>query len=156
MKKVLLQGTLKGGLYKLDISKLTGGLKLGSSIYGVNKSQTCQTSSNKTCCANLVSLLYDVANLSISNKQRSTGCIAESSINCKPANLWYSRLGHPSNKILSKLNINKNTNVDFFSSCQYEKSHKLPFSSSELHTSSILDLVYADVWGPSPILSVEG
>ena len=113
-KKVLLQRTLKGGLYQLDISKLEGGLKLGSSIYGVNKSQT---SSNKTCCANSVSLLYDVVNLSIPNKQRSTGCIAESSINCKPANLWHFRLGHPSNRILravlSKLNINENIMLIF-------------------------------------------
>ena len=89
-----------------------------------------------------------------------SSCVVASSANCKLANLWHSRLDHPSKRILSdvlsKLKINENTNFEFCSSCKFGKSHKLPFTSSELHTSSILELVYADVWGPSSILSVEG
>lgn len=30
------------------------------------------------------------------------------------------------------------------------------FFASKTHTSSILELIHADVWGPSPVLSIKG
>jgi hypothetical protein len=41
-------------------------------------------------------------------------------------------------------------------SCHINKSHKLPFSISSIKTSSPLELIFSDVWGPSPITSING
>ena len=77
---------------------------------------------------------------------------------------WHNRLGHPSTKILSHLVSNKTlpmslsqskSNV-FCDSCHCTKSHKLPFGVSTLKSRGLLDLVYSDVWGPSPIKSMDG
>ena len=40
--------------------------------------------------------------------------------------------------------------------CQLGKSHKLPFSKSHHSSTAPLELLYSDVWGPSPILSSNG
>ena len=182
MKRVLLQGILKGGLYQLDVSKLEDGFKLGGSVYN---SSLCNNKS-KECSLSFVSnvSLFSGTGSSISPNnvyKRSTGasyvsgsnsvssphyvvgdsnCAVNSMLTCKLANLWHSRLGHPSKRVLhdvlSTLKINESAAFDFCSSCQFGKSHKLPFVSSELHTTSVLNLVHADVWGPSPVLSVEG
>lgn len=34
--------------------------------------------------------------------------------------------------------------------------HQLPFVSCQITTKSLLELVYSDLWSPSPILSTEG
>ena len=52
-KKVLLRGTLKGGLYQLDISKLEDRFKLGGST-------SLHNAKNKTCNVGSVSLLSNV------------------------------------------------------------------------------------------------
>jgi histone deacetylase 1/2 len=36
------------------------------------------------------------------------------------------------------------------------KSHALPFSNSYISISKPLELLYSDVWGPTPILSTTG
>jgi hypothetical protein len=36
------------------------------------------------------------------------------------------------------------------------KSHKLPFHESSIKTSTPFELIFSDVWGPSPITSVNG
>ncbi|PKA60460.1 Retrovirus-related Pol polyprotein from transposon TNT 1-94 [Apostasia shenzhenica] len=36
------------------------------------------------------------------------------------------------------------------------KSHKLSFSSSTCTSTSPLELIYSDIWGPAPIISNEG
>lgn len=41
-------------------------------------------------------------------------------------------------------------------SCHINKSHKLPFSVSSIKTTTPLELIFSDVWGPSPITSVNG
>ena len=163
-KKVLLRGTLREGLYELDISKLQDGFKLGDVAYTASLYDT----SNKTCSLLDVSLISDVVDTSnsASSCNQSTNaknkCTYDSNsiVTCKPANLWHSCLGHPSKKVLndvlSSLNINGNFDVEFCSYCQFGNSHKQPFSSAKLHTSSILELVHADVWDPSPIVSIEG
>lgn len=35
------------------------------------------------------------------------------------------------------------------------KSHKLPFNKSSLSSSSPLEIVFSDVWGPSPFVSID-
>ena len=41
-------------------------------------------------------------------------------------------------------------------SCKCNKMHKLPFSSSSIKSSNPLEYVYSDVWGPAPIIFVDG
>jgi hypothetical protein len=76
---------------------------------------------------------------------------------------WHNRLGHPSSKVLASV-INSHSlpllskqPSDFLcESCNCNKSHRLPFGISTLSSSQPLELIYSDVWGPSPILSNDG
>jgi histone deacetylase 1/2 len=70
---------------------------------------------------------------------------------------WHSRLGHPATPIvqhvlhrheLPSVSINKVVVCD---ACQQGKSHQLPFSLSTRVTTSPLEIIYSDVWGPGPI-----
>ena len=70
---------------------------------------------------------------------------------------WHSRLGHPSSaivrQVLSRSQIsfipesNKDTVCD---ACQKGKSHQLPYPRSTSMSSSPFELVFLDVWGPTP------
>lgn len=44
----------------------------------------------------------------------------------------------------------------FCNSCKCNKMHKLPFSVSTLSSSKPLELLYTDVWGASPGVSIDG
>ena len=75
---------------------------------------------------------------------------------------WHNHLGHLSlknlRKILSSMNISfSSSQFQKFScnSCNINRSHKLPFSTSSISFTSPLEVVYYDVW-TSPILSVDG
>lgn len=39
---------------------------------------------------------------------------------------------------------------------QLVKSQLLPFKSNDKHALHILDLVYCDLWGQSPVVSIDG
>ena len=82
----------------------------------------------------------------------------KTSIDC-----WHDKLGHPSTKILThiishfKLPIQLNqSKFSFCDSCQCNKSHRLPFGVSNLQSREPLDLLYTEVWGTSPIHSMDG
>lgn len=74
--------------------------------------------------------------------------------------LWNMRLGHPSFNVI-KIVINK-CQIPFFyffcSLCYFplEKSYYLPFKHSNIVYGSPLQLIQANVWGPTPILSSKG
>ena len=80
-----------------------------------------------------------------------------------PLVIWHGRLGHPSFKIIKSL---VNSGLISFSSampstfmcesCLCNKSQRLPFGHSTLTSTGPLELVYTDVWGPSPVPSVDG
>ncbi|KAM1004535.1 hypothetical protein ACFX2C_004724 [Malus domestica] len=78
------------------------------------------------------------------------------------SSLWHSRLGHPSNSIVSA--ILRKCNVSDISdsksvmchSCLEGKFCKLPFVDSVSKSLRPFDTVPSDVWGPSPCNSVEG
>ncbi|KAL5545398.1 hypothetical protein UlMin_005085 [Ulmus minor] len=75
--------------------------------------------------------------------------------------VWHDRLGHVSSSILQKIlstcNVSCSVNKDLIcSSCQYAKSHRLPFPISHSRASSPLELVHTDTWGPAPLLSTSG
>ena len=66
--------------------------------------------------------------------------------------MWHSHLGHPSllifRKFLSVLNISfHEEHLSYFSytSCNINKSHKLPFAKSNITYSSHLDVIFFDV-----------
>lgn len=77
--------------------------------------------------------------------------------------LWHSRLGHPSSRMTNRLlsSVLPSTasalpSTFACSSCLCNKSSKLPFNSSSLTSRFPLDVVFTDVWGPSPVTSSDG
>jgi len=83
---------------------------------------------------------------------------------CSRASLqaWHECLGHPHEQLLRRLvssfnlPVSSNKMSSICGSCQLGKSHRLPLSSSSSRSLSPFDLVYSDVWGPSPHLSING
>ena len=75
---------------------------------------------------------------------------------------WHLHLGHPNfrivRQVLSKfqLPISINKNLVMCSACSQAKSHQLSFSSSTFVASRPLELLFSDVWGPSPNVSLSG
>jgi hypothetical protein len=75
---------------------------------------------------------------------------------------WHARLGHPADRILHQvvskfhLPVTSNKKLSLCSACRRGKSHQLPFSLSDHPSHFPLELVFSDVWGPSPILSNNG
>ena len=75
---------------------------------------------------------------------------------------WHARLDHPSlrivRQVLSKhhLAISTNKSPPVCHACQLGKSHRLPFYLSPSRSQFPLDLIFTDVWGPSPHLSNNG
>lgn len=74
--------------------------------------------------------------------------------------LWHHALGHPSTAtfklIQQQLRIPSPTfEQSDCTSCQLNKSHKLPFYNSSLCSNYFLEVIFSDVW-TSPILSYDG
>ncbi|KAM1580053.1 hypothetical protein ACFX1Z_041414 [Malus domestica] len=97
---------------------------------------------------------------SSSNAPTSPTALVSSSTNVR---IWHSRLGHPSSVIFRKvLSTNKvavqgRSSPDFFcKDCALAKNHKLPFGTTPSASSTSLELLHCDVWGPSPVVSVSG
>jgi hypothetical protein len=74
----------------------------------------------------------------------------------KPStSLWHHRLGHAASRVKQVLDkhrlpfhdSNKNRICD---ACQQGKSHQLPYPKSTSVSTSPMDLVFSDVWGPAP------
>ncbi|TXG54404.1 hypothetical protein EZV62_019660 [Acer yangbiense] len=76
--------------------------------------------------------------------------------------VWHSKLGHPAfpivKQVLRKLNLpcSTPTSLDFCDACQYGKAHQLPFTASDTVYKAPLEMVFTDVWGPSPHASSQG
>ncbi len=75
---------------------------------------------------------------------------------------WHSRLGHPSLRIVrqvvsqNNLALQRTTPSFVCHACQLGKSHRLPFHLSPSVSSHPLELLFSNVWGPSPISSNNG
>ncbi|KAF7814697.1 Retrovirus-related Pol polyprotein from transposon TNT 1-94 [Senna tora] len=110
--------------------------------------------------------LYCVDDLSLLHHQPQphiTAHIASTQSTIKDFNVWHSRLGHPSSRVvshvLSTCNISipmNKTNNSTCHACCLGKSHTLPFSLSQTSYSAPLQLVHTDIWGHAPILSSTG
>jgi len=75
--------------------------------------------------------------------------------------VWHKRLGHPNDQVLKHLSTIKailfnKTSQSMCESCQLGKTCRLPFSSSDFRSSRPLERIHCDVWGPVPIVSVQG
>lgn len=78
-----------------------------------------------------------------------------------PANVWHARFGHTNHSttlhLLHSYNLPCNSNkLPLCHPCCMAKAHQLPFTTSMSTSTSPLELVYLDVWGPSPITSWNG
>jgi len=74
---------------------------------------------------------------------------------------WHDRLGHPSvnvlRLVLNKIGLSCPLNdLSFCDACKVGKLSQLPFSRHDITATAPLELVYADLWGPTPVLSTEG
>ncbi|GAB2299629.1 hypothetical protein Dimus_038571 [Dionaea muscipula] len=74
--------------------------------------------------------------------------------------LWHARLGHPSSQALqllsSKLQLSSSLNKHVCPSCKLGKSSKLPFDRRLSYSSQVFHTLHSDVWGPSPVISIDG
>jgi hypothetical protein len=69
---------------------------------------------------------------------------------------WHARFGHPSTQVvrsilrLNNLPYSKEPSPTICHACQLGKSHQLPYNNVIHHSTSPLQLVFSDVWGPAP------
>jgi Reverse transcriptase (RNA-dependent DNA polymerase)/gag-polypeptide of LTR copia-type len=78
-----------------------------------------------------------------------------------PASVWHARFCHTNHATtLHLLNSNNlpciSHKLPLCHSCCMAKAHQLPFSTSSSTSTSPLELVHSDVWGPSPVTSWNG
>jgi hypothetical protein len=73
------------------------------------------------------------------------------------ASLWHSRLGHASTRVVQqvlnrhRLPFVRDSNKDMIcDACQQGKSHQLPYPRSASVSTSAMDLIFSNVWGPAP------
>ena len=75
---------------------------------------------------------------------------------------WHRRLSHPNKALLRRLLSNFRLPISssefptVCEPCQLGKSRCLPFYHSHVSSSSPFQLIYSDVWGPSPVSSING
>ena len=77
-------------------------------------------------------------------------------------NGWHKRFGHPSSKIVH--NVVRQFSLPYTTtqkssicpSCSINKAHQQPFRSTSLSSTSPLNLIYIDVWGPAPCVGLDG
>jgi hypothetical protein len=78
-----------------------------------------------------------------------------------PLDCWHCRLGHPSLCIVNQVVcahhfvVVKNKTSGICPACRMGKSHELPFPFSPSVSQFPLELVFTDVWGPSPFYSIN-
>ncbi|KAJ0781359.1 putative RNA-directed DNA polymerase [Helianthus annuus] len=79
-----------------------------------------------------------------------------------PSTVWHQRLGHPHQRVFDtvissfSLPVTTKRCSSLCTACQLGKSSKLCLPLSNFRSHNVLDLVYCDVWGPSPTLSNDG
>ena len=75
--------------------------------------------------------------------------------------VWHQRLGHPNLQVLQQLSSTKSIYINkhiktFCETCQLAKSSRLLFAASTFVTTRPLERLHCDLWGPSPVMSVQG
>lgn len=150
---VVLKGPVgKDGLYHLNNLLSTSVTSKPSPLNSATTSSDCHsiTSSNsaplKIMCNKLSSFPSVNTATALSNSFQ----------------LWYARLGHPSadvQKIVLKhcnIPFTNKTTAEFCNSYCLGKTHKLPAHPSTNIVTAPFELVFTDLWGPSPMASSFG
>ncbi|KAL5762225.1 hypothetical protein ACOSP7_018489 [Xanthoceras sorbifolium] len=139
-KKVLLQGTLRNGLYMFHLPLHKHSAVCPPSLSAASDFSTAIADSLTKKCY-----------VSVCNKSASLLTVNAVVKSClSPLQLWHRRLGHPTSSIvqtiLNQCNISFSKTVDSFcAACPLSKSHKLPFTSSKTTYKQPLKQVVADV-----------
>ena len=165
--KILVKGVARDGLYKLlcmpthlSGNKVTYAVELSS----FSKSESISYISNPMSMMCFNSSVGSNESVSTSVAESSEADKASSrNFRTNDMDLWHYRLGHPNLSVLrntllscNQLNINKNIFPSFCNACQYGKQAKQSFKSIETKTSTALELIHSDLWGPTPIPSTHG
>ncbi|XP_031256998.1 uncharacterized protein LOC116114998 [Pistacia vera] len=75
--------------------------------------------------------------------------------------LWHRRLRHPNSSVLTKILTDlkvphsSKTDYTFCQACQFGKLKQSIYPRSSSQSAKPLDLIYLDLWGPSPVSSPE-
>ena len=77
--------------------------------------------------------------------------------------LWHKRFGHANSNVIHRIMKQCNLHIlhipakqQFCDTCAISKAHQLPFTDSATVYTSPLELVFIDIWGPSPVPSSSG
>ena len=76
---------------------------------------------------------------------------------------WHQHFGHPHSNVVRSIVkqfkfpcSNKSVSLNNCQACSLGKMHHLSLSSTYNRSSSPLELIHSDVWGPAPLLSFNG
>jgi len=71
--------------------------------------------------------------------------------------LWHKRFGHANSNVIHRImkqcNLHIPAKQQFCDTCAISKAYQLPFTDSATVYTSPLELVFIDIWGPSPVPS---
>ena len=156
-KRVMLQGSLKNGLYELKLVEATPqSLNLVNSVLHV----TCNVPTNSVHRNKVVNFVNNASNHLLSSK---TGAVKFNTLIASKANsvIWHAKLGHPAPFVLQKVLHSMHfpfriQSFDFCDSCRIGKMHRLPFERAKITAAAPLEIISSDVWGPAPMVSSEG
>ena len=106
-----------------------------------------------------VERLFELIFLHLLSSHLSTSVVSVQSTSSLA--LWNSHLDHASisrvKQLVSRGLLGSVSNKSFdCMPCQFEKQIALPFNNNVSHALSPFDLIYSDVWGPSPITTQGG
>ncbi|KAH9725227.1 hypothetical protein KPL70_007794 [Citrus sinensis] len=155
--QVLLQSLAEKGLYNLLLKPKPLSLSPASHLSQsqINKPVSILSVSNVSSIHQNCSAFTTTCNNSFSND-----------CNKKPDDLTllHRRFGHPNSAILMLLLksckqfkvSSKAISSSLCDACQLGKTHKQHFSITETKSTQVLELIYIDIWGPSPTVSKGG
>ncbi|KAB2594907.1 hypothetical protein D8674_030357 [Pyrus ussuriensis x Pyrus communis] len=100
--------------------------------------------------------------ISAKDSQHITRCPAAYLGKAVKNNVWHQRLGHPAHDVMtfmlkqSNIPVQTDDNHNTYISCIQGKMSRLPFPVRTARCTSPFQKVHTDVWGPTPVRSIEG
>ena len=145
-RRVLLQGKLSDGLYRMVMAHNNSSTSLPSAYFADFKSN------NQPCAVESVTKSKSpTMSQSLSPFQNNQS---------KKFSIWHRRLGHPCvpilKNVMNTIGISNNFEFDFCTACQLGKSHKISFQNSTNVSSYPIELIHSGIWGSTSISSKEG
>ena len=153
---IILLGVAKGGLYKVQIlTSPPQSVAVNTIPFNQNQFQSLFSCLPHSTC--------ETFGLN-SIQENKNSCLSVIATKAVDVNLIHRRLGHPTVHVLKTiLNLciqfsifNKIQNLQFCDACQFGKNHMLHFNSVQTKTTELLQLLYANLWGPSHVTSTQG